>query len=144
VFGAAAHAHAGLPRRFAALVYDTLLLAAVFICFTLIVVLVRGMQAIEPGTWWFGASLLVMTLLFYAWFWTHGGQTLGMRAWRIRVVSADGEAIGWQQACIRFLAAWLSALPAGLGYWWSLIDAEGLCWHDRLSGTRPVLVAAKR
>ena len=131
-------APASLARRLAALVYDALLLAGILLVFTLIVVLARGARAIEPQTWWFDASLLAIVVLFSIGFWTHGGQTLGMRAWRIRVVSRDGGPVSRAQAIARFVAGWLSALPAGLGYWWSLWDAQGLCWHDRLSRTRVI------
>ena len=133
-----------LARRFGALGYDLLVLAAVLMCFTLIVVLARGFRAIDPGTWWFEICLLGISVLFYCWFWTHGGQTLGMRAWRIRVVGRDGQEVGWGRAVGRFFAAWLSALPAGAGFWWSLIDPQRLCWHDRLSGTVLVRVGPPR
>jgi uncharacterized RDD family membrane protein YckC len=134
---------ASLPRRLAALVYDTLLIAGLLVGFTLLVLLARGMRAIAPETPWLPASLLAIGVWFYAWFWTHGGQTLGMRAWRIRLVRRDGGAVTWGRALGRCAAAWLAALPAGLGYWWCLVDRDGLCWHDRLSGTVPVHTGAR-
>jgi uncharacterized RDD family membrane protein YckC len=39
---------------------------------------------------------------------------------------------------LRFLAAIVSWLPFGLGFWWQLWDRDGLTWHDRLSSTRLV------
>ena len=78
--------------------------------------------------------------MFFTWFWVHGGQTVGMRAWRLRVVSFDGERIGWRTAAIRFLLAIVSAAMLGLGYLWVLIDPERLAWHDRLSKSRVVLL----
>jgi uncharacterized RDD family membrane protein YckC len=129
---------ASLLRRLAALVYDSLLLAGIVFVFTLLVVLARGARVVAPQTWWFEACLLAIAMLFYVGFWSHGGQTLGMRAWRIRVLSRDGGPVSARQAIVRFFAAWLAALPAGLGYWWSLWDAEGRCWHDRLSRTRVI------
>jgi uncharacterized RDD family membrane protein YckC len=59
-----------------------------------------------------------------------------MRAWRIRVGRAEGGTLTWRDAGARWLAAWLAALPAGLGFLWGLLDRDRLCWHDRLSGTR--------
>jgi uncharacterized RDD family membrane protein YckC len=129
---------ASLLRRLAALAYDGLLLAGLAFVFTLLVVLGRGARVVAPQTWWFDACLLAIAMLFYVGFWTHGGQTLGMRAWRIRVISRDGEPLSATQAIARFFAAWLAALPAGLGYWWRIWDAEGRCWHDRLSRTRVI------
>jgi uncharacterized RDD family membrane protein YckC len=75
-------------------------------------------------------------VLFFTWFWVHGGQTLGMKAWRLRLVGPGGAAVGWRTALIRFAAGVLSALPAGLGLWWAALDRERRAWHDRLSGTR--------
>ena len=72
--------------------------------------------------------------------WTRGGQTLGMRAWRCRLVAADGEPVGWGQTVARFAAALVSWAALGLGFWWALADPERRTWHDRWSGTRIVLV----
>jgi uncharacterized RDD family membrane protein YckC len=131
---------ASLLRRLAALVYDALLLTGIIFVFTLLVVLVRGAHVVAPQTWWFEGCLVAIAMLFYVGFWTHGGQTLGMRAWRIRVIGRDGGPVSAARATVRFLTAWLAALPAGLGYWWSLWDPQALCWHDRLSRTRVIRV----
>jgi uncharacterized RDD family membrane protein YckC len=133
---------APLARRAAALLYDTLLIAGLFMGFTFLAVLARGMRAIAPETGWLPISLVAIGGCFYCWFWTHGGQTLGMRAWRIRLVRRDGGPVTWRGALARCAAAWLAALPAGLGYWWCLVDRERLCWHDRMSGTVPVRVTS--
>jgi uncharacterized RDD family membrane protein YckC len=131
---------AGLPRRCAALAYDVLLLAALFLCLTSILVLVRGLEPIPPGTWWYEASLIAVAGAFFAWYWTHGGQTLGMRAWRIRVVKLDGRPVGSLGAIVRFGAGVLSILPLGLGFWWALVDERRRCWHDLVAGTVVVRV----
>lgn len=129
---------AGLLRRLAALVYDWLLLIALMFGFTFLVIFLRGGEAVEPASWWFNASLVAISFAFFGWFWTHGGQTLGMRAWRLRLERHDGGAVKWPDAARRFLASWVLALPPGLGFFWGAIDREGLCWHDRLSRTRIV------
>lgn len=136
-------APAGLPRRLAAIVYDVLPLCAVLLVFTTAVWLARGGREIPPGTIWFQLALVGVADAFFGWFWTHGGQTLGMLAWRIRVVRADdGGPLGWGRATLRFAAAIVSLLPLGLGFWWALVDREASTWHDRLSGTRLVRVGA--
>ena len=83
--------------------------------------------------------LLLVCALFFVWFWTHGGQTLGMRTWRLRLVSDDGGPVRPGQAARRFLTATLSLACLGLGFLWVLIDREGLAWHDRLSKTRLIV-----
>jgi len=131
---------APLLRRLAALLYDALLVAGLLFLFTLILVVARGGRAIDPDTLWYRATLVAVTFLFCGAFWTRGGQTLGMRAWRIRVVALDGQGLSWRRAALRFVASWLALLPAGLGYWWALVDSERCCWHDRLSATRVIRV----
>lgn len=68
--------------------------------------------------------------------WRRGGQTLGMRPWRLRVTTHDGATPSRAQAWIRYGVGTLSLLLGGLGFWWAWIDRERLTWHDRASGTR--------
>jgi len=126
---------ASVWRRVAAFCYDLLLLAALAVCFTLLVLAVRLGAAVPPGTWWFPSSLLAIAMAFFCWFWAHGGQTVGMRAWRIRVVREDGSALTLRRAAARFAAALVAILPAGLGIWWAVLDARKRAWHDRWTNT---------
>jgi uncharacterized RDD family membrane protein YckC len=125
-------------RRVAALCYDVLLLAALVLSYTLLVVAARLGKPVPPGTWWFPLSLVAVVVLFFSGFWAHGGQTLGMRAWRIRVVRDDGSALTWPRAAARFALGIVAAAPAGLGLWWSLLDERKRGWHDRWTRTRVV------
>lgn len=122
-----------LPRRLAAVFYDGMILVALFFFATIPVVLLHG-GAVE-GSPLFTLYLLLVAFAFYGWFWTHGGQTLGMRAWRTRLVRHDGAPVRWRDAAVRFMGALLSWTVLGAGFWWTLFDREGLAWHDRLSGT---------
>lgn len=129
---------AGLLRRLGALCYDSVLLAAILFVATALVLPLNGGEALRPGQWLYSAYLLAVTAFFFGWFWTHGGQTLGMKAWGLRVCRYDGRAVGWRQAVFRMLGAGLSIGALGLGYLWVLIDRERAAWHDRLSGTRVI------
>lgn len=142
----------GLLRRLAAMVYDGLLLVALWFAATAVLLAASGGRLADPDRplWLLvtlRAVLLLVAFLFFARFWTRGGQTLGMRAWRLKLVSADGGAVSWAQAARRFAAALLSLVAFGLGFLWVLVDREKRAWHDRLSGTRLVLlpkVAARK
>ncbi|MFT3761051.1 MAG: RDD family protein [Pseudoxanthomonas sp.] len=68
--------------------------------------------------------------------WRRGGQTLGMRPWRLAVVAADGGRPTWHALWLRYAIGTLSLLAGGLGFWWAWLDRDGLTWHDRFSGTR--------
>ena len=106
---------------------------------TVAAIVARGGEAIGPGSLWFQGLLLAAWWLYFTWCWTHGGQTIGMRAWRLVLQSTDGAPIGWGRASGRFLAAILSMAPLGLGYWWIIIDRDRSGWHDHLSRTRIAL-----
>lgn len=127
-----------LPRLLAAALYDFLLLFTLLFFASFLVVVPLE---IHPGHDLFGlyqGYLLVLSFVFYAWCWTHGGQTLGMRTWRFKVVGADGSALGWNTALVRFTVAIVSWIPLGLGYFWVLFDAQSRSWHDIVSRTRLV------
>lgn len=128
-------------RRLTAMSYDALMVFAMFLLLTIAIMLLRGWREIAPGTWWFRLVLAAAAVLFHCAFWTHGGQTIGMLAWKIRVERCDGGPLRWRDALLRYAGAVLSALPLGLGYWWSLFDADKRAWHDRLSRTRLVRTA---
>ncbi|MBB3345509.1 RDD family protein [Luteimonas sp. RC10] len=70
--------------------------------------------------------------------WRHGGQTLGMRPWRIRVRGPDGGQPTSRALWLRFAIGTVSLLAGGLGFWWAWLDRDRLTWHDRASGTRIV------
>jgi len=135
----------GLLRRLAAVLYDSLLLLALLMVATAMFLPLTGGEAIDPKRdpmleWVYRAVLLLLTVGFYGIFWTRRGQTLGMASWRLRVEREDGGTLGWGDTLRRLAAAVLSWLPLGLGWLWILVDPEHRAWHDRLSGTRMVLV----
>lgn len=130
----------GLGRRLAALIYDALLLFGLCFAATVVLLPLTGGRAIAPNNHLYTAYLTAVCFLFYGWCWTHSGQTLGMQAWKIKVQRRDGARMTWLRALLRFCAAFVSWLPLGLGYWWLLVDRDGLTWHDRLSGTAVVRV----
>lgn len=123
----------GVFRRLAALFYDFFLLCAIWFAATLAVLALRGGTAIPPSAPWFAAYLLGVAFVFFGWFWTHGGQTLGMKAWKIRVLAANGASLTWNRAALRFL---LATGLLGLGLIWIIFDREKRALHDIASGTR--------
>ncbi|MFV0476599.1 MAG: RDD family protein [Parahaliea sp.] len=85
--------------------------------------------------------LALLTLItFFCIFWRKNGQTLGMQAWRIKLVGSDGGKPGLGQCVIRCLGACLSALCLGLGYAWCLFDKRKRYWHDYLSSSELILL----
>ena len=125
-----------LGRRFGAIFYDSLLVLALLFLATLPFIGMRDGESVEAGTLLHQLTLLLVVYLFFVGFWSGYGRTLGMQSWRLRIETAAGEKPSYAAASLRFFAAILSWLPAGLGFWWQLWDADSLTWHDRISGTR--------
>ncbi len=141
----------GLLRRLGAIVYDSMLvIAVVFVAFGLLYLsLALGFGLVDINDtgqykYLFFAYMLVVAVGFHIWFWTHGGQTLGMRTWSMKLFSEDGGKVSTRQALVRYLVAVFSLLAFGLGFLWSLFDKEKRSWHDMASGTRLVSVKKER
>jgi uncharacterized RDD family membrane protein YckC len=130
--------NASLARRLAAIVYDSLLILALLFLATLPFVGTRSGEPVDPGYLPYQLTLIGVTWLFLAGFWSTSGRTLGMQAWRLSVEDRNGKPPSLAIATLRFAAAILSWLPFGLGFLWQLWDKDGLTWHDRISGTRLV------
>ena len=142
-----ARAGAHIGKRLLAMLYD--LLPVLSLWFLLGFLFALGYTLAGHGTreniapW----SLLQWLLWLCCWAvtgayatasWRRGGQTLGMRPWRLRVVAADGSAPSWPMVRRRYAVATLSVAAAGLGFWWAWFDRDRLTWHDRAAGTRVV------
>jgi uncharacterized RDD family membrane protein YckC len=125
---------AGFGRRLMASVYDWLLIIAVMMVLSVPVVALLN-DPVSPGNFWYRIALSLVALLFFTGFWVWGGQTLGMKAWRLRLLANDGGSVAPERALLRFAYACVSAIPAGLGFLWVIWDPDGLSWHDRWSGT---------
>lgn len=132
---------APLWRRLASALYDGLVLIAIWMVIVMAELFLReGVAGLSYSAPLLRALLVAAAALFFGYSWTHGGQTLGMRAWRLQVRRADGRALGWPTALARFAFAWLAWLPLGAGVLWCAIDPRRRAWHDTLSGTEVVLV----
>jgi uncharacterized RDD family membrane protein YckC len=127
---------AGLFRRLAALFYDSLLLLAIWFIATALLLPITGGEAVPPNNPLLPTYLLFISVFFYGWFWRHGGQTLGMRAWRLQLSNLRPGPVSWWQVLLRVLVAIPSAALFGAGYFWLLVDKRKLTWHDRYSETR--------
>lgn len=123
-----------LLRRLAAIFYDSLLLLSVLFVATALILPFNAGQAITKSIFYL-LYLLIISFIFYGWFWTHGGQTLGLRAWKLSVLTFDKKPISWQQAFWRFSSAILSWGILGFGFGWALFNKNKRCWHDTLSKT---------
>ncbi|WP_288107294.1 RDD family protein [Limnobacter sp.] len=125
-------------RLFACVVYEALLLFGVlFIAGYLFDTLTQSHSGLtlrhQRQAW-----LTLVLGVYFVWFWTHGGQTLAMKTWHIKLVNSAGNPVGMTTAVIRFALA-LFLTPTGLSFVYSWIDRQGQFPHDRLLDTRLVI-----
>ncbi|MCB1705386.1 MAG: RDD family protein [Halioglobus sp.] len=133
-----------LLRRLAAMLYDTFLVVALVavvnaIALAVVVRATGGEQEVLSAP---VVQLLTVTSVFgfFCLFWLKNGQTLGMQAWRIKLVDYNGNPPTAGRAIVRCCGALLSAACLGLGYLWCLVDRNHRYWHDYLSRTELILL----
>lgn len=121
------------------MLYDSLLICAILFVVVGIFIAFNQGEAIENRPIIY-LSLFLIVLVFYGWFWSKSGQTLGMRAWNIRIVSEFGGNPSWSISALRILFAIFSIACFGMGYWWRLF--KPYTWHDKLSQTSIIDVSS--
>ncbi|MFA9420267.1 MAG: RDD family protein [Gammaproteobacteria bacterium] len=129
---------ASLFKQLAAMLYDSFLIFAILFVATVIALIVNNGEAIESSPV-FSLYLVLVIFLFYSWFWSKCGQTLGMRVWKIQIINDYGRNPAWQVCILRLIFAIFSMACLGLGYWWRLF--KPYTWHDKLSQTRIIDVS---
>ncbi|HEX3895796.1 MAG TPA: RDD family protein [Rudaea sp.] len=128
-----------LGLRLLALLYDVLPLLGLWFLAGVVGVALTG-GALDPHRLNYKILMQALVLAFTAGYfvlsWTRGGQTIGMRAWKLRLTMRDGSRVLLTAALLRFFLACLSLILLGAGYWWSLFDPQRRTLHDALSDTR--------
>jgi uncharacterized RDD family membrane protein YckC len=131
-------ATAGIVRRLASMLYESLLVFAVVFFAGLLFYAAAGDHISGFIRHIFQFYLLVVLGLYFVWCWCRGGQTLAMKTWKLRLVSADGSPVSAPKAALRYLLACLSVAIAGAGFAWAAFDCDRQFLHDRLAGTKIV------
>jgi len=130
-----------IRRRLASMAYESLLAIGLLVATFLLPYVLLGViwQISVPG--WVELLHLVLVLgIYFVWLWRRGGQTLAMKTWRLKLVSATtgGGAPSLPQALLRYALSWFSLLFFGAGLIWAIFDRDSQFLHDRLAGTRIV------
>lgn len=120
------------------MLYEVLLLAAVLFAAGFVFTAVFQPPLSFLLRIFFQVYLLAVIAGYFIWYWLHGGQTLPMKTWRLRITDNGGQPLGLRQACLRFVYAAIG-IPLGFGILWALFDRERQFWHDRMAGTRVVV-----
>lgn len=132
------HPAAPFIRRLGAATYDLLIVVALLMVATFVAMVPNEGKAVPAGTAWFQFYLLLWLLAYFGYCWTVGGQTVGMRAWQLQLVDAQGQRLSWTRSAMRMCAGWVLTALAGVHVLWCLFDPERQGLADRWVGTRMV------
>lgn len=148
-----------LWRRLLALVYDLLAVLAIVMVVGLLCQLATGGQLIATGAqvhiaWWYQPLQALVVSAYFVVSWLRGGQTLGMRPWRLQLVARDGGKPALWQALVRLLiaalpllllaaaprlglavAVWAVAIGWAIEFASALFDPRRRTLHDIVAGT---------
>jgi uncharacterized RDD family membrane protein YckC len=122
--------YAPLSRRILALLYDLLLVASLLVLASLLVVMVNGGESTDPNHPAKIAFFIGVVFVYFGYSWVNGGQTVGMKAWKIKLISEVSRRISWTQALVRFAFA----MPL-VGLIWSMFNAKHQGFHDTAANT---------
>ncbi len=126
-------------KHYAAFLYDIFPILGITILTTFITLLFRNGEAISPGTSWFRILISFEILFYYIYSWKIGGQTLGMRAWKLKIIPSDATTgMSWGNSFIRFIIGILSTATLGLGIVWKRFSKEKKSWMDICSQSRTI------
>jgi uncharacterized RDD family membrane protein YckC len=151
----------GLWRRLACFLYEGVLLFGVLMVSGWLFSTLTQQRHALLGRHALQAFLFVILGIYFVWFWSHGGQTVAMKAWHIRLVDRHGAPVSQPRAFARYILSWLWFLPGlatlglmglhgggaittvlvvgVLGYaLLALLNGERQYWHDIACGTRLV------
>ncbi len=121
-----------LWKHVAALIYDIFPILGIFLVTSLLFVLLRAGKEVEPHTLWFQLILFFEVYFYFSYSWIKGGQTIGMKAWKISI--ENHQEMTWLQVSMRFFSGILSLCLLGAGLWFRYLNKDQLTWMDMACG----------
>ena len=104
-------------RRLAAFVYEGVLLFGVLMMSAYLFSSLTQQRHALVGRHGLQAFLFIILGIYFVWFWSHGGQTVAMKAWHIRLVDGQGRPVSERRALARYLLSWVWFVPALVVLW---------------------------
>jgi uncharacterized RDD family membrane protein YckC len=129
-----------IGRRVLAMLYESLVVFAIAFFAGLAFYGVANGQISGNTRLVFQLYLFLVLGAYFIGCWSHGGRTLPMQTWRMRVVRPDNLPVGVGRAALRYALAWSSLLFLGVGFFWAFFDRDRQFLHDRLAGTRIIAI----
>ncbi len=125
----------GILKRIASMFYDLLIVCSILMLYTSLLVLLNSGLPIDSGCLAYSASLLMVTFMYFFMSWQRLGQTLGMRAWKIKIMDSSFSLPTRKMCAIRFITSIPSIGMFAIGIIWSYLPGKENTLHDDLSKT---------
>lgn len=124
-------------KHIAAFVYDVFPVIGILIVTSGITLILRTGDEVQAHTWWFQVFIFCEIALYYIYFWKVGGQTIGMKAWKIHIKpnNENQHQLSWKQASMRFIVGLFSTAFLGAGLYWKFFSKDGRSWMDLASNS---------
>lgn len=128
-------------KHIAAFVYDIFPVVGILLLTSFVTLIIRNGQEVARNTIWFDVLLFCEVAFYYVYSWKIGGQTLGMRAWKMKIIPNDKNqaTLTWTQALVRFLVGIVSCF-GGIGIFWKVITKDKTTWMDKVSNSKTLIV----
>jgi len=117
------------------MLYDAVILLGLLMLASAAALPFGDIEKVAFRDFWFTLWLLAACFAYLGGCWRYGGMTVGMRAWRVRLVRGDEQIISWPRCLLRFLVGLVSLAALGLGIFWALVDSRNRGWHDLAART---------
>ena len=117
------------------MMYDGVILFGLLILASAIALPFGDINKVALRDFWFTLWLMTVCFAYLGGCWRYAGMTLGMRAWKVQLVSRDQQIISWPVCLLRFLVGLVSLGMFGLGIFWALVDPFNRGWHDLAART---------
>jgi len=83
--------------------------------------------------------MVLFQFLYFGFFWSRSGQSIGMKFMAVKVARRDGSPVGFFRSALRgSVGYWISGLVFFLGFIWAAFDPNGEAWHDKIFDTRVI------
>jgi len=131
--------YCSLMRRLLVMFYDSVIMFGLLMLASTVALPIGGVEKLAFRDFWFTTWLFGVCFLYLAGCWRYGGMTVGMRAWKVRLLSADGQKLSWPKCLLRFFVGMVSLAAFGVGFLWALVDQKKRGWHDLAADTLLIL-----
>ena len=125
--------YCSFARRVLAILYDGVILIGVLIFASAVALPFGNVNKVAFQDFWFTVWLFLAGFAYFGACWRYGAMTVGMRAWKILLISSDEKPVSWPRCLIRYVVALLSLSLFGIGFFWALGDSKSRAWHDLAS-----------